>query len=1004
MRRVVCDSVKNNLINAAIKKAILQSRSIGTVYIAAALSCGLASGIAQAQEESVELEEISVTGSRLRRDGMTSPTPVTAISTEEMRVMAPTLIMDSLAQMPQFRDNGQSQTGSIFTSGGGSNSVNLRGIGANRTLTLLNGRRVVSSQQAGTIDIALFPTALIQRVEVVTGGASAAYGSDAISGVTNFILNTDFEGISTNVQSGITDRSDHQNYQVEFAFGTRIGERGHLITSFDWYDADGVRGTEDRDWYQSWAMFTGPASARPRRFYAQPGRSNATSLGGVIPSGPLAGTQFIDGVPVPMGVGTRVVGNTQVGGGGIDPGYKWYALRPNDSRGSAFAHFKYDFDNDRSAFVQILKGQHTVEALPAPTGFAPAWSTTLFRDNPYLPQTIVDRMTASNVTSVPFNRIYEDLAPSREIEDEITSLTLGFDGDIGNDLFLSAYYQRGENIEIADYSSNGLLVRTDRFYRALDSAVDPATGRVTCRANIPAFGGLTPTQEAALTRTSSLGQPVSGDPESNRQCVPLNPFATQLPPEVIDYVTGGVHHRQKIRQDVFDVSLQTTLGGGGGREPISLGGGVAYREESVFQDAMGNAEDPRRMQDFGVFSSFLSPSDQIPIRGVPAFIRDRGVFFTGNPNNEGPIQGKFDVWEAFAESIVPILRGSNGQSADLHLAARYSSYTGSGGVWAGKVGGDWQLNDELRLRATWSRDTRAGSLSERFDTQTGGTNITDPLLPNEPPYIAATTIGGNPDIKPELSDTMTAGVVYQPSWLDGLSLSADYYDISIKDAISQLGGAQIVDRCYLQGATELCGLITRSAVGTPFISQIFNLYINVAETTTAGVDLEASYRQQVDLLGGGDEAVTIRMFANYLDEVTSAFVGERVINDAGEINYSKWLATASLAYANGPFSASFQTRFIGKSVRDVLWVEGIDIEDNDIDSITYTNMNLAYDFEWAGGSSAQVYLYVGNLFDKDPPLVPGGIGLTTGTAAHTNNGLFDTLGRTYSAGFRMRFE
>jgi outer membrane receptor protein involved in Fe transport len=687
----------------------------------------------------------------------------------------------------------------------------------------------------------------------------------------------------------------------------------------------------------------------------------------------------------------------------VDPGYKWYALRPNDSRGSAFAHFKYDFADDRSAFIQLLKGKHAVETLPAPTGFAPGWSTTLFRDNPYLPASIVDRMNTAGVTSVPFNRIFEDLATAREIEDEITSVTLGFDGDIGHDLFLSAYYQRGQNIEIADYSSNGLLVRTDRFYRALDSAIDPATGRIACRANIPAYGALTPEQEAAITRISALGQPVSGDPESNRQCVPMNPLATHLPQEVIDYVTGGVHHRQKIRQDVFDVSVQTTLGEGGAREPISLGGGLTYREESVFQDAMGNADDPRRMQDFGVFSSFLSPSDQIPIRGIPTFIRDRGIFYTGNPNNEGPIQGKFDVWEAFVESIVPVFR-SGTQSADLHLAARYSSYTGSGGVWAGKIGGDWQLNEQIRLRATLSRDTRAGSLSERFDTQTGGTNITDPLLPNEPPYIAATTIGGNPDIKPELSDTFTAGFVYQPEWLEGLSLSADYYDISIKDAISQLGGAQIVDRCYLQGATELCGLITRSAVGTPYISQIFNLYINVAETTTAGVDLEASYRQQIDLLGGSGESIAVRVFGNYLDEVTSAFVGERVINEAGEINYSKWLATASLTYANGPFSVNFQTRYIGKSIRDVLWVEGIDIEDNSVDSRLYTNMNLAYDFEFGDGHSGEAYFYVGNLFDKDPPLVPGGIGVTTGTATHTNNGLFDTLGRTYSAGVRMRFE
>jgi len=988
MKKITGTPINIKTISSSIRLAILS------------LSCF---GVTANAQQPAAIEEISVTGSRIQRDGMSSPTPLTSISTEEMRIMAPTLIMDALTQMPQFRDNGQSQTGSIFTSGGGSNSVNLRGIGSNRTLTLLSGRRVVSSQQSGTVDIAMFPTSLIQRVEVVTGGASAAYGSDAISGVSNFVLDTNFSGAKVNVQSGISSRGDHPSQQVEFAFGTGIGERGHLITSFDWYDAKGILGTEGRDWYQGWAMITGPATLKPRRFYAPHAGSNATSIGGVIPSGPLAGTQFINGVPSPMGVGSLVVGNVQVNGGNVDPGYDWYALRPNDSRGSAFAHFKYDFSDTNTGFVQILRGQHAVESLAQPTGFAPGWSINLYKDNPYMPTSIVDRMTTAKVTTIPFQRVFEDLAPSREITDNVTSFTMGFDGDIGHNLTLSAYYQRGKNQEVADYSSNGQLVRTDRIYRALDSAVDPATGRIACRANIAAFGGLTPQQEAALTRISALGKPVSPDPESNRQCVPMNPFASQLSKEVINYVTGGVHHTQIIRQDVFDVSVQTTLGGADGKEPISVIGGVSYREDSVYQDAMGNAGDPRRMANFGVFSSFLAPSDGIPIRGIPTFIRDRGIFYTGNPNNEGPIQGEFNALEVFSETIIPLFGGSNGGGGDLHAAARYSDYTGSGGVWAGKLGGDWPLTDELRLRATWSQDTRAGSLSERFDTQTGGTTITDPKLPNEPPYIVATTIGGNPNILPEISNTKTVGMVYSPTWLDGMNMSIDYYDIGIKDAISQLGGVAIVDRCYLQGAEDLCKLITRSKVGTAYISQIFNLFINVAETRTSGVDIEASYRRPVNLLGGEGETITVRAFANYLDEVSSAFVGEKVINRAGEANFSKWLATASLGYSNGPFSANIQTRYIGDIVRDKTWIEGIDIEDNSVESVSYTNVNLSYGFEFSGDKTGEVYLYVGNLLDKAPPISPGGVGLTTGTASHTNNGLFDTIGRTFTMGLSMRF-
>ena len=197
---------------------------------------------------------------------MTTPTPVTALDIQEMRQMAPTLLMDSLDQLPQFRDNALSQSGSIFTSGGGSQAVNLRGIGTNRTLTLLNGRRLVPGQQAGTPDVAILPTALIQRVEVVTGGGSAAYGSDAISGVVNFILDTEFEGAKANIQTGMSDRHDHNNYQVEFAAGAPIGERGHLIGSVDYYDADGIIGYEGRDWgADGWALFTQTSTTAVRR-------------------------------------------------------------------------------------------------------------------------------------------------------------------------------------------------------------------------------------------------------------------------------------------------------------------------------------------------------------------------------------------------------------------------------------------------------------------------------------------------------------------------------------------------------------------------------------------------------------------------------------------------------------------------------------------------------------------------------------------------------------------
>ncbi len=936
---------------------------------------------------------------------MSTPTPTTALDIGEMRQMAPTLLMDALDQLPQFRDNNLSQTGNVFVSGGGSNAVNLRGIGSNRTLVLLNGRRLVPGQTAGTVDVAILPTALIQRVEVVTGGASAAYGSDAISGVTNFILDTEYEGARANLQTGMTDRHDHRNYQVEFAAGSQIGERGHIIGSVDYYDADGVAGYAGRDWgADGWAMFTQPSlTARPRRFYAPDGRSRVITSGGLIPSGPLAFTQFVDGDPVPLGTGSQIIGTAQVGGGGPDLNQEWALLRPDDKRHSMFLHYKHDFTDGKSGYIQLMQGVHQNTSLPTPTGMAPGWGMTIFRENPYLPPTIAARMDQLGLASFPYNRVFEDIAPSRQVEDTTTTFTIGFDGEIGNDLFLSAYLQKGQNDEFVDYSENGQLLRTDRFYRALDSIVDPATGRIVCRANLPQFGGLTPAQEALVTKFNPLGQPVFADPESNRGCIPFDPFATHISPESLDYMTGGIHHDQELTQDVIEVTLQTDIGEDRPQGSISIGGGISYREEQVFQDAFGAPDDPRRLQDFGVFSSFLDPNDRIPIRGLPGFVRDRGIFVTGNPNSQGPIQGEFDVWEVFGESIIPIV-GDSDSGFELHVAARYADYAGSGGVWAGKLGGDWRINPQVRLRGTLSRDTRAGTLSERFDTQGAGANITlgqDPILPAET-YIAGLTTGGNPEIKPELSDTTTFGVVWQPNWAEDFNFSIDWYDIEIQDAIAQLGTQEILDRCYLQGAQDICALISRNDTGTPFIRQILNVFINISETKTTGVDIETSWRKDMRIFGGGDETIAVRFFANYLDEVSSQFVGATTLNEAGELAYPKWLATGSFTYTNGPFRFNWQTRYRDPTIRDVLWTDGIDIEDNSVSGRTYTNLNLSYDLNW-GSATGQAYFYVGNLFDKDPPRVPGAVGATTGTAAFTDNNRFDTLGRTYSIGARFEF-
>ncbi len=237
-------------------------------------------GTAIAQETStpanVTMEEVHVTGSRIQRDGMTTPTPVTSVSMNDLRVLAPTTIGAAVTQLPQFINSSvpEGAPASGWTGASGASILNLRGVGQNRTLVLLDGRRVVPSSRRGTLDVNLLPDPLIQRVEVVTGGASAAYGSDAVSGVVNFLLDTDFTGIKTNLQGGISEIGDNENYTASLAGGVALGERMHLIASADYHHEDPIKDATDRDWQQSWGVIPNPLASQP----GQPARSRGPTF------------------------------------------------------------------------------------------------------------------------------------------------------------------------------------------------------------------------------------------------------------------------------------------------------------------------------------------------------------------------------------------------------------------------------------------------------------------------------------------------------------------------------------------------------------------------------------------------------------------------------------------------------------------------------------------------------------------------------------------------------
>jgi len=909
------------------------------------------------------LDEIKVTGSRIVRTGMTTPTPVTTIDAATLEDMAPTTLIDALDQMPQFLGNQTAQTQSFGTSGSaGASFASLRGLNSQRTLNLLDGRRIVPATRSGAPNISLLPEELISRVEVVTGGASAAYGSDAVAGVVNFILNTDYEGFKGHVQGGMTEIGDAENYELGASWGTRVGDRGHLVMSGEYFHENGVRNYSDRDWFDSSAMITTPEAGDPTYITAHNVHGGNFTWGGMITGGPLEGTQFDDqGNPIPFDPGEHHTSTSQVGGSGFDSGeYQW--MTADQERASAFSHFKYDLTDNLTAFIQGHYGYSRTSFQSAPAAMWGSWPATIYSDNPYLSQEVKDRMALAGVDSFPLGKIQseEDLGmPMVDNTNKMIQITTGFEGELDGNWHYNAYYQYGQNKNFLFYDN---VARTDRMYQALDTTRD-ANGTIIC--------------------SSTLINPDDG-------CVPLNPFGVgTASQEAKDWIMGDQKAQfQKIKQHVAEVTISgDAFDNWAGT--VSIAAGASYRKEHLLSEPRTYPADLLELS--------IPTRDEITYRGLPSSYYGSANIFERTAGSD--LEGGYNVKEAFAETIVPLARDVTMiQSMDLNAAVRYADYSGSGGIWAWKLGLDWQVIDDIRLRGTLSRDIRAGTLGERFDFSGRGGSINDPVKGET--YAISLDQGGNPNVAPEKADTITFGAVFQPTFLPGFSLSADYFDIKIKGAISLLGVQDIVDDCDA-GSAALCALITRDPDG--YVTRVQNIYLNIDAFRTRGIDFEMQYNTPISLFGG-DENLVLRGFATRMLELARTVPGGVKTDTLGQTGWGggapKWQVNASANYRNGPFSVYVQERYIGSGIKRESWEEGVDVDNNRVPSRFYTNLRLAYDFD-TGGGSWTAFANVTNLFDQAPPFS----GMTYGFfgSTYTNEGLFDVLGRRYTVGLKFEY-
>ncbi|EQB12460.1 TonB-dependent receptor domain-containing protein [Sphingobium lactosutens] len=902
--------------------------------------------------------DIVVTGSRLASTGMAQPTPVTVMSAENLQAASPKGLAEGVLQLPSFNGS-NSRTAGGAAANAGHSYLNLRGLGINRNLVLLDGRRVVATQDTGAVDINLFPQLLMKRVEVVTGGASAAYGSDAVAGVTNFILDDRFSGIKGLASQGISRYGDSKTTRLSLAGGASfLDGKLRVVGSFDFTRDTGVEGYaiggKRRAWQERGRFLinnpgvtaANPASpSNPTLIVGDDVRFPFATDGGLITSGPFANTQFLPGgATAPMVYGANRTGSTMSGGDGATAAGTGTLSTPLNSK-VAFGHVAYGDAQSVEVFAEGMfsRTYATNNAGANSYGFN-ATAYRIFGDNAYLPANIRAGMAPGD--SFTMGRWNADLGIyQKQVLTKVYRGVVGARGKLGSAWDWDVYYQHGTTK--GDFTGgNGII--TANLYNAVDAVVNPANGQIVCR--------------------STLTNPGNG-------CVPINLFGVNSASQATrDYVSGDPFAYQTLKQDVAAATLRgspfSTAAG-----PVQFALGYEHRREGLKQ--------------------VVSPLSTIRqdgggARGFPAsLIGVQGGYFLGN---SAPANASYNVNEAFTEVQVPLARDQAwAHSLEFNAAGRVTHYSTAGTVWTYKVGLDYAPVSDVRFRGTLSRDIRAPSLGELYLPQAQTIAAVLDRQNNNAAVTATIQLPGNPNLRPEKSDTKTVGIVLTPTFLPGFSASVDYYDIKINDAIGRLSNQLTVDQCAA-GNADVCNLITRS---NGAISLISTPNLNLATLKTRGLDVEANYSFGLGTLFGAPSRASIRALGSYVAKLETTTQGSAPVDRADQTPFQ---TTLSANFDIGRFSALLQERRVGPREIDTTYSPSF-IGRNRIGAVWYTDLNITYRL---GGALEGVEIFgaANNLFDRNPPTgnVPYGVG-----GAPTLVQFYDVVGLYMTGGIRFKF-
>ncbi|WP_447756142.1 TonB-dependent receptor domain-containing protein [Sphingopyxis fribergensis] len=935
-----------------------------------------------ADTDAVQESEIIVTGSRLIRSDLTAPSPTTVIGEQDLQLSGNATIEGTLNEYPQLAAGNSSNV----NGGGGSGvlTANLRGLGATRTLVLVNGRRFIPANADGLVDLASVPDALVKSVDVITGGASAVYGSDAVAGAVNFVLKRDFEGLEGSYQFGRTFRGDGTSHRADITVGTNFAEdRGNVTLSASFTDRGPV--FKENRWHSARPLDTVNGVLVPGGSGSIPGTRIGLSttqraqlvgvdLNSAGPCSSLTGIRFGEAGAVLPYCAPEDTFNFAIG---------QYHLRPlKRTQISGIAHYELTDRVEAYGEVYYINSENSYQqASDSFTPVTPGAGASTFLVPNY----------ATNPILLPAVRQF------------FINNTALFDPDGDGTAAVSGAGRRADELGFRNYSfernsrnlTGGLRGdfdigdknwRWDVFYQyQRTSGTERAQGTIS----------QTRLSQALNATVNGQGQVVCVDP--SRGCVPVSIFGLgTIDPAASAFLTPERVANDRFTRNVAGASLSGQmfdLPAG----PVAVALGVEYRKDA--------------------YAFRPSPQDIA------------GEYGTGS---QSPISGEYDLKEIFGEIRIPILSDRPFfDTLAIEGAARLSDYSTVGSVFTWKAGGEWAPVDWVRVRGAYNVAIRAPSLNELYSPiSTGFTTGVDPCVAARQPTPAQQDLcvlqgvnradlptftqqstglsarsGGNPLLREEKSKTYTIGAVISPPFIPRLNLTIDYFNVKVDDAITTINAAQTLTDCFtnLDPSSETCRAITRLTNGQ--IDFVNTNLSNIGSLRVEGLDVQADYRVNLPnalALSGDGAELKLQAIASWMfSRSTQVVSGQPALECAGYMGggcgggSGFWLIpdfklNLTGTYNSGPVTVRMQGRMVG----DIKLKEGV------VAAVERAPRHWLFDLSGEVRLNKTVEFFGGidNLFDKDPPIL--------GSALASDNSdptVWDVVGRRFFVGGRVRF-